>query len=938
MGSSNHDQDCSEYQWNPGRFAIAFDRFEHPSGQGRTSIVASHPTAPFVPAISAAWPWTDEILQGGAYRYLGALNSALETRGDPAGLGLPAGWLEALDPDHPNEFFGWLPIEPPSDAARDEKESGKSLSSLRLLRDLPADEGSDNEQDTTIILVAGEKLPDGKGGHPTNSDFGLRVVMHLARDGEGTRASIGAMTAYLPYAPYATLLEIQPQGVDQQELAQMRQKLRDLKLDFRTLTRLVKRNNVEIARQAQLLYEKQNQGLLNDKLRFLPVADEVWVEVSGLGNGALGSDADSAPYSYTVRLPFHRGAGKSLQLVSKHPMTADAGGPAPGMARVFEQDPSSWRDLDDLHSDPSPYRLHARRPTRSESELDRFRRLERIGSGRRVPLETPDFVVRNCSEFVPGDPDNARPKTVSLPPGKWPEVRSNDQTAINAYWTCNEVFSAMRGLGLDPARYFRASEHPIDVFYRSGIRPGPGKDGKTVNARVMLKLQRRRRALSRSKPRVEIHLALANLTHRARRSGRAVPLGIANAERWIWHEFGHVLIAACLGELEFRFAHSVGDGLAAVWADPFSRLADPRDMSDRQRGMTFPWVFLTRRHDRCVLSGWSWSGTFQHPVTEAPERVRKGLKGYLSEQILSSTLFRLYRILGGDTVDVEDGGPDYPTRETASLVVLYLTFRGIESFAITPVRAEELEAAMIDADLGLTHPLGLTLRSRPSTPSYPWHGGLAHKAVRWAFEAQGLHPPDPAAIHNGPGLPPPVDIYIEDRRPTLEQTDGGAVAHRPGGYLPVSLDWAGERLWHAGSAAGSLSDFPVVVRNRGSRTAEQVSARFWIGHVGGDPATRDWDRTSEITWVFASPDSATAQSVPAGGEVGLSIQAKTPELPSSDNRSVIVLVEVTCPDDRANSDPAAGLPCAVSGQPPSLPRGLADLVANDNNLGLWMLP
>jgi hypothetical protein len=42
----------------------------------------------------------------------------------------------------------------------------------------------------------------------------------------------------------------------------------------------------------------------------------------------------------------------------------------------------------------------------------------------------------------------------------------------------------------------------------------------------------------------------------------------------------------------------------------------------------------------------------------------------------------------------------------------------------------------------------------------------------------------------------------------------------------------------------------------------------------------------------------------------------------------VVLAVASCPDDRANVDPAAGLPCAM------LPVRVADLVGGDNNLGL----
>ena len=117
-----------------------------------------------------------------------------------------------------------------------------------------------------------------------------------------------------------------------------------------------------------------------------------------------------------------------------------------------------------------------------------------------------------------------------------------------------------------------------------------------------------------------MHLALADLSTRARKPwdgmkrSPAEPLGIAADARWIWHEIGHVLLTTSVGELQFRFAHSPGDALAAIVSDPESELAtDPN-----WRGSTFPWVFLPRRHDRCVAVGWSWGGTMHYALSQVP--------------------------------------------------------------------------------------------------------------------------------------------------------------------------------------------------------------------------------------------------------------------------------------------------------------------------------
>ena len=53
-------------------------------------------------------------------------------------------------------------------------------------------------------------------------------------------------------------------------------------------------------------------------------------------------------------------------------------------------------------------------------------------------------------------------------------------------------------------------------------------------------------------------------------------------------------------------------------------------------------------------------------------------------------------------------------------------------------------------------------------------------------------------------------------------------------------------------------------------------------------------------------------------------------VPLPPNTRYLLLAQATCADDRANIDPAAGLSC--NQQAP-----LIDLVAGDNNLGLWVL-
>lgn len=975
---SDGDEHVLGASWPPSRFALAFERFDHPSGEGRGSIVVSHPTAPFVRDWDGDAPDRELALRRIAHDYLLAVDQELKARGQESGLDLPPVWLPSLDPDNPNPYFGWLPIRTPVP----DDESGLQLTSLRLTRNQgPRQDGQPAPEDKTYVLVGTETLP--AGPHPgddavlpINSDFGLQVVIHDRSDGT---VAITSMTANLPFGPFATLIEIftgtapaalsaalvpgtdsPPDAVpDQDPEKEPADSVVTEFFNFGNFFEIVLSKNPQIATLYQLKEE-----IAYDRLRFMrPRIDSergpiLEIEIGGKGIGLQPRDSFGTPYRFAVTstaLP-----NTEVEPVSKSVLVTDAA--APGQARLFEQDPSSWRDLDNLNLPPACYDWSAKRPTRTDEQLDFFRRTIPIGA-QNAPLEDPQgnpttFAVRNCPKFARSDPDNNNTKTVTLPSDVWPPVRADDHSAISAYYNNLSMFTMMRGFGLDPVTYFRATVQPYDVFYRSGISPGPGKSGQTINARVWLPPFAAKSFLSGVRCPMGMHLALANFSHRARRvppDGTptwAEPLGIATSERWMWHEFGHALIAGRLAQLEFPFVHSVGDALAAIATDPISRLAeprtpndpncrqiDPRDRFDRFRGYTFPFVFLTRRHDRCVRNGWSWGGTLHRPVIEAPEISPDQLKGYISEQILSSTLFRLYRSLGGDTVDVGSGGPDYATRRTASDVVIYLIMRGIEMFGMMPARVEELESILIQADLGLTSPFGARTALEPApayTANHDWRGGQAHKVIRWAFEAQGLHLPGPDHIRNHIGDKPPVDIYIEDLRPPVEKTEGGDVDHGPGTYVPVSLNWAGVPAWHAGTFA--RLPLPVVVKNRGEQPATNVSVRGWFGWAAGDSEASGWDRTATIHWLPPIPVPAAAVSIERAQPLTLAIPpTPTPTLAIIPTH-LFILIEATCPDDHANSDPVAGLPCAIGpfGRPPSMPRALADLVANDNNLGLWM--
>ena len=494
----------------------------------------------------------------------------------------------------------------------------------------------------------------------------------------------------------------------------------------------------------------------------------------------------------------------------------------------------------------------------------------------------------------------------------------------------------MRLYGLDPVTYFRLAALPLHVRYRAPIRPGPGKDGKTVNAMVDFDPPRAdfndQWDLTVLRP-LQVDFALADLK---RSVSRREPLGLAADPRWSWHEYGHVLLAASSSALELRFVHSAGDGLAAILWDPPSALAgDPPPVTgapppppptgpEGLRMATFPWVYLNRRHDRSVFAGWSWCGTYHRPYAFGSGGGLRRRKGYKSEQILSTSLFRIYRVLGGDTVKGGTGS-GLITRWAAADYTAYLIMRALAWVGpisgVPPETPDQLVSALTDADVGTT-----TWQVPQRDPSWPLRvriGGCAYKVGRWAFEAQGLYATTvPLAVVDAPGMPPPVDIFIDNGRPDSE----GAFPR--GGYMPVSMDWDpppdGSRWLATDDALRVVSKTRVFVkvRNRGQSSASGVVVQVWyIPWPTTQPDPPPWDHG---TWTKLGTKGP--KSVPAGGEVSFGPFQTLPTTPIGDR--LLIFAEATCPADRANSDQATALPCSAQ------PTPIVDLVAGDNNLGL----
>ncbi len=623
-----------------------------------------------------------------------------------------------------------------------------------------------------------------------------------------------------------------------------------------------------------------------------------------------------------------------LLALGKAPLIAHGGGNAPPSvtARLFAHQPVAGPTADWLAEPASQAgwgHLEGARPNRFPRALEQFRNpivLSGLGPGT-VDLQDPAgwFEVRQS----PLVDRHAKDTDVQQADGAaLAGARSNNYAAVSAYRQLCDLFAKIDGFGLQRHNLFRFLGLPLIVRHRATMTDGPGRDGKIVNAQVdfdppdtPLGSAAGAAASDPRKP-LQMRLALADTKRSA--SGRE-PLGIATDARWIWHEFGHVLLAGATGKLEFVFAHSAGDALAAIISDPRSGLAaDPR--AHGMRGATFPWVYLNRRHDRPVEQGWSWSGRHHQPSRFDPSNCDCRHKGYASEQILSTTLFRLYRTLGGDTV-LPDGKPDVPARLQASDFTLYLIMRAMAGIgamdSVNLTTVGEFAQSLMQADIVTRRATSGLLAGRV--------GGCAHKLVRWAFEQQGLYAAVSAGVLNdGPGAPPAVDVYIDDLRATVHP------AHRPGGYTPVSLDWNSNTTpaWHASQQGMQIdpvtSQVKVKVGNRGTVRATGVRVSVWYVSWPLLAAVPPWNRA---TWTALTPAAAGPATIVPGATRRF---GPFSGLPATAGR-YLVLAEVHANEDRANTyNDSSGNPI-----PDDLPcsRGdtrLVDLVAGDNNLGLLL--
>lgn len=386
-------------------------------------------------------------------------------------------------------------------------------------------------------------------------------------------------------------------------------------------------------------------------------------------------------------------------------------------------------------------------------------------------------------------------------------TRTNDFAAVSAYFHVDRIFREIASMGWTisgPTGYFSNTNFPVEIDHR--CYPGNVMNAHCVGDGVG--------GIG------HVGYGLMDTTDTVNVLGRACD------PRVHWHELcGHGILYEAVGSANFGFAHSAGDSLAGIYFDPDSNvrgvdgtpLGKPGDL----RFTYVPWhPTLDRRYDRDVAAGWAWGGSQDNG-------------GYGSEEILATTLFRVYRSISGDSADLG-------RRRFASRMMLYLILRAIENLMTNPGYARDFCEELIATD-------------QLNWTSEGIYGGAYNKVFRWSFERQGEYQV-PLITNGGPGdgtitaagMPPEQDVYIDDGR--------------AGEYRFQPVHWHTTTIWnrrnadglttHEEPALGATNYAYVKIKNRGTQTATSVVVRGFHTKPG---AGLSWPGDFEA---FATPQIA----------------------------------------------------------------------------------
>jgi hypothetical protein len=578
-------------------------------------------------------------------------------------------------------------------------------------------------------------------------------------------------------------------------------------------------------------------------------------------------------------------AGWALSLRSRAPLVSAA------QADVFEDDPESAVPAGNARG---------RRPTKGSQQLDPLRqpttRLPNnrvLGGNRWQVLES--WVAHRQPQAAPHQLPPVAP-----PPA--PPLRSDHLSAAQAWLRGADFFARIDAYGLATTLGQSRLQLPLTLMHRAPLRGAP--DGDVVNAEV------RGDRLGNGKVGLQVRFGEAAPRHGERHAGpqgaaTRQGLGLAADARWAWHEFGHVLVGAATARLELPFSHGVGDALAALVTAATAK--DP--------GLTFPWVRLNRRHDREATAGWCWCGrrSFFHRLKRPNEGQNAG---YFEEQLLSSTLMRAWRGLGGGTTGSDEASLRVRERAADYLVALLMhaTLQLPTGSQAAAYGVERLRDALLAADnMGGTWSCQASWPESRGVRTWARRHGRAQAVLRWAFEQQGLHETASAGRWLEEAARPRVDLYIEDS------------AQRHGHYGPVQARWPTDVPnpgWLAADDALRLAgnQVHVTVLNRGTQPAQHVRVLAWAAKA--DAATGD-----PVAWVQLAKSGAPPQTI--GPDEGL--QQYHFDAPGFS--PAWLFAAATAPRDRCLIDPHTGNTPATM-DPPTARDELIELVSQDNNCAL----
>lgn len=522
-------------------------------------------------------------------------------------------------------------------------------------------------------------------------------------------------------------------------------------------------------------------------------------ESSALAAGAATSECIFVGESQAER-DFASSAG--FRVAASPQEVAAAIDPDAALAWVYLQDPTTKAGA----AGPGP--------DSSSQSLDQFRDLVAL-RGLTPPANGGNLGL--SGEFIRIEHIDTPNPTLptSPPPGDFRfSVNTNDFGAVNAYHNCDRLFRILEDFGMDVPSYFDGTNFPVRVDHRVRYKPHPllPPTANIVNA---------------SAPGFTFPPRSDGFRFALAASNTAV--GMATAWRVVLHEFGHTLLWDNVGSPNFRFAHSAGDALAAILNDAGNQAA---------RHLTFPWVSIGRSHMRPVTD-FAWYGTRYEPFDENGGDPF----GYDAEEILSSTLFRVYQAVGGDSTDRQE-------QDFAARYVVFLVIKAIRLMSPfnNPDMPEGFADLMMQADAG----------------TFPHDGvqrqiGLLRKVIRWAFEMQGAYRQPASSVQvatNQIGNPPPVDVYINNGRDGqyhfAENTNAVDIWNRQtadGGTV------------HQEPVMGQLNFAFARISNRGLSQATNVSVHGFQSVASSDQIwPNDWHP-------LATPNVQSAAGIASGGEL-----------------------------------------------------------------------